>query len=118
MCTLGVPYAGVCASLLSCPQNHCDHSFALRCGSVTHSCLCLYGFHMLYVLKDDLIHFFPYFQNSKLTVGDLKVQNPQTKSDHPLNMSTTQRFVFYSQFCHEGFFKHFVSLTNSLLNIK
>jgi len=98
--------------------HHCDRSCASRCESVTHSCLCLYGSYVLYVLKDDIIYFIPYFQNSKLIVGDLKVQNPQTKFDHPVNMSTTKRFVFYSQFCHEGFFKHFVSVTDSFLNIK
>lgn len=55
---------------------------------------------------------------SKLQVGALKVQNPQTKFDHPLNMSTTQRFVFYLLFCHESFLKHFVNLADSFLNIK
>ena len=98
--------------------HHFDRSCASQCESVTHSCLCLYGSHVLYVLNDDLIHFIPYFHHSKLTVGDLKVQNPQTKFNHPLNMSTTRRFVFCSQFCHEGLFKQFVSLMNSLLNIK
>lgn len=78
----------------------------------------LYGSHVLYALKDDFIHYVAYFQNSKLTVGDLRVQNPQTKFDHPLNMSITQKFVFYTHCCHEGFFKHFVSLANSLLSIK
>jgi hypothetical protein len=92
----------------------------LHCGvglSLIRACVCMVLTCCIFWRMTKYI-FFPYFQNFKLTVGDLKVQNSQTKFDHPLNMSTNQRFVFYSQFCHEGFFKHFLSLANSVLNIK
>lgn len=102
MCTVGLPYMWVCA---------------LLCRTLTHLMSCLYGTHTLYVLKDDLTHFIPYFYQSNLMMGDLKIQKPQS-------LATFDTFIPFKDLCSthgvvmKGLFKHFVSLGNSFLNVK